>query len=62
MPKKKYKKLTPRERKLASRYIPQEFRAKYRGTQAVAIGISRARQQTARERIDKIVKKYLPKG
>jgi hypothetical protein len=57
--KKKFKKLIPREKKLASRYIPQEFRAKYRGTQAVAIGISRARRQAERERVDKIVDKYL---
>ena len=62
MTKKKLKKLTPRERELASRFIPQEFRAKYRGKQAVAIGISRARSQAEKERLDEIVSKYLPKG
>ena len=59
MPKKKYKKLTPREKKLASRFVPQEFHAGYRGTQAVAIGISRARAQAEKEKINKIVDKYL---
>lgn len=57
--KKKFKKLTTREKKLASRYVPQEFHAGYEGRQAVAIGLSRAREQARKERVGKIVDKYL---
>ena len=42
-PKKPYRKLTPRERELASKYIPEEIKTgKYHHEQAVAVGISRA--------------------
>lgn len=48
MPKKKYKKLTKREQKLASKYIAEEFRTKkYEPEQAKAIGINRARRKLA---------------
>jgi hypothetical protein len=57
--KKKQKRLTPRERELASRFIPQEHRARrYGRVQAVAVGISRAREQAERERVVALVKKY----
>lgn len=48
MPPKKYKKMNERQRKLASKYIAEETRAKkngkkkYKRTQAIAVGISRA--------------------
>jgi hypothetical protein len=63
MTKKKPKKLTRRERELASRYIPQEYespRFKHaKRSQKIAVGISRARRQVERERVDAIVDKYL---
>ena len=47
---KKYPKLTPRERKLADKYIPEEIETgKYTLAQARAIGISRARTQAKKE-------------
>lgn len=48
MPKRKYKKLTKSEQKLASKYIAEELRTKKYGPgQAKAIGINRARQKLA---------------
>ena len=48
MPKKKYRKLTKKEQKLASKYIAQEFRTKkYKPAQAEAIGINRAKRKLA---------------
>jgi hypothetical protein len=56
---KRRKRLTPRERELASRFIPQEHRTKkYSQEQAVAIGLSRARRRAGQEELDEIVKKY----
>jgi hypothetical protein len=46
--KRKYKKLTKREQKLASKYIAEEFRTRrYPPEQAKAIGISRAKAKLA---------------
>lgn len=60
MPKKTKKKLSRRERELASQLIAQECRTgQYARPQSIAIGISRARQEAAREKLDKIVAKYL---
>lgn len=56
MPKRKYKKLTKKQQKLASKYIGEERRVKkdgkkkYKTKQAIAIGISRARAATKRKR------------
>jgi mRNA-degrading endonuclease RelE of RelBE toxin-antitoxin system len=64
--KKKFKKLTPRERALASRFIPEEYespRFKHaKRSQKIAVGISRARRRAEQERVDAIVNKYLPRG
>lgn len=58
--KKKYPRLTKRERQLASRYIAEERREKkpgrkktrkYGAKQAIAIGISRARRKAKLEEI-----------
>ena len=47
----KRKKLTAREKKLASRYIAEEIETgKYPRKQAIAIGISRARAGTKKTR------------
>ena len=52
--KKKRRKLTPREQKLASKYIAQEFRTKkYKPKQSQAIGIARAKRQVELEKIRK---------
>ena len=63
MPKKKPKKLTRRARELTSHYISQEYespRFKHaKRSQKIAVGISRARRQAERERVDAIVDKYL---
>ena len=60
---KKMKKLTRRERKLASRYIAEEIETeKYPHKQAIAIGISRAREQTKKtireNEISRIMSRY----
>jgi hypothetical protein len=53
MPKKR-RKLTPREQKLASKYIAEEFRTgKYGDAQAKAIGIARAKRQAKLQAIKK---------
>lgn len=51
-------KLTPRERELASKYIPVEHQS-FPHRQAIAVGISHARQQTAREKVSAIMSKHL---
>ena len=52
--KKRYRKLTRRESKLAGRYIAEEKHTrKYKPKQAVAIGISRAKRQAKLEAIRK---------
>jgi hypothetical protein len=61
--KKKYKKLTPREKKLASKYIPEEIKTKqYPRKQAIAIGISRAvakaKKTSHKSNIQRIMDKY----
>jgi hypothetical protein len=56
----KYQKLTPRERELASEFIPEEHESgRFSHEAAVAVGISRARRQAEREKIRRIVSKYL---
>lgn len=48
---KKYRKLTPKEKKLASKYIPEEIETgQYPRKQAVAIGISRAKAKVKTEK------------
>lgn len=60
MEKKKYPKLTPRERDLASEYIAEEVRTgKYPRAQAIAIGISRARAEVKKQQIHKQIKGIL---
>lgn len=57
---KKYPKLTAREKELAKKYVPEEMRTKKYGREtAVAIGLSRARREAAREELDAVVRKYL---
>lgn len=59
--KRKYPKLTRRERELASRYVREERREKkpgkktrkYKPKQAIAIGIARAKRQAKLEAIRK---------
>ena len=64
MPKtKKRKKLTSREKKLASKYISEEIRTrKYPHKQAIAIGISRAVTKTKKSfrksEIQRIMDRY----
>jgi len=64
MPKtKKRKKLTPREKKLASKYISEEIRTKqYPHKQAIAIGISRAvtsvKKTSHKSNIQRIMDRY----
>jgi hypothetical protein len=49
--KKRYPKLSPREKKLAAKYIPEEIRTgKYKMRQAVKVGIERARRRVALEK------------
>jgi hypothetical protein len=60
---KKRPKLNPRAKKLASKFIPQEARTrKYKRSQYVAIGISRAvaedKRIKAREQLKAITRKY----
>ena len=57
------RKLTREERKLASRYIPEEIKTKqYPRTTAIAIGISRAQADVRKIRrkreIDRIMARY----
>lgn len=57
---KKYPKLTTREKELAKKYVPEEVRTKkYERKTAVAIGLSRARREAAHEELDAVVRKYL---
>jgi FixJ family two-component response regulator len=55
--KKTKKKLTKRERQLASRFIEEEY-GHFPRKQAVAVGISRARREAERERMKAIIAKY----
>jgi len=49
--KKRYPKLTPRQKKLAGKYISEEFHTrKYKPKQSVAIGLSRARAATKKRK------------
>jgi hypothetical protein len=58
--KRRYPKLTKKEREKASRFIREEMHTgKYPREQAIAIGLSRARQKAKRSRIDEIAAKYL---
>lgn len=62
-PKKSYRKLTARERKLASKYIPEEIETgQYPRKQAVAIGISRAvskaKKVSRKSEIQRIMDRY----
>jgi hypothetical protein len=62
--KKKYPKLTPEEKRLATRFIPEEIATgQYPQKQAVAIGINRAKaaakERSPRTRIESIMEKYL---
>jgi hypothetical protein len=48
---KKYRKLTPKEKKLSSKYISEEIETKqYPRKQAIAIGISRAKAKAKAEK------------
>lgn len=61
-PRKKRARLSPRARELASQFIAEEHRTKkYPREQAIAIGLSRARREAAKEKfkLDTIVAKYL---
>jgi len=51
------KKLTPRERELAPRFIREEH-GRFPHATAVAVGISRARREAEREGIKAIIAKY----
>lgn len=56
---KKRPRMTPRARELAPKFIAEEHRTKkYPMKQAVAIGLSRARQRAREEEIAALVKKY----
>ena len=60
---KKKRKLTSKEKKLASQYIAEEIETgKYPRKQAIAIGISRAREQTKKtireNEISRIMSRY----
>ena len=62
--KKKYPKLTPREKRLASKYIAEEVETgQYPCKQAIAIGISRAKAaakgRSPKAKIERIMEKYL---
>jgi len=58
--KRRYPKLTKKEREEASRFVAEEMRTgKYPREQAVAVGLSRARQKTKKTHIDEIAAKYL---
>jgi Family of unknown function (DUF6496) len=56
---KKYPKLTPREKELASGFIAEEIEAGlYPRKQAIAIGISRARRKARGTKISRLVDRY----
>ena len=57
--KRKYPKLTKKERARAGRYIAEEYRAGRRGKQAVAIGLSRLRQDKKKSALDEVISRYL---
>ena len=57
---KKYPKLRGRTKELASKYIAEEFRTgKYKRSQAIAIGISRARAETRKSTVSTKLKTIL---
>jgi hypothetical protein len=61
-PKKKYPKLSPREKRLASGYIAEEMQTgQYPRKQAIAIGISQARaakKSSPRSKIASLIERY----
>ena len=60
MIKKKRKKLTNEERRLASRFIPEEIRTKqYPRKQAIAIGLSRARAATKKSKHRRMIERIM---
>jgi hypothetical protein len=57
---KQLRKLSPRERQLAMKYVPEELKTKkYKRKMAIAIGLSRARRSAEREKVASVVRKYL---
>jgi hypothetical protein len=57
---KKYPRLSGRVRELASKYIAEEFRTgQYKRSQAMAIGISRARAETRKSAASSKIKTIL---
>lgn len=57
--KRKYPKLRGQVAALSKKFIAEEFRTGRPPKQAVAIGISRARQSAKMSELDKIISKYL---
>ncbi len=57
--KRKYPKMSRKTQKRAGKLIAEEFRAGRRGRQAVAIGLSRERSLEEKERLHRVIGKYL---
>jgi len=58
--KRRYEKLTPRQKKLAQKFIRQTMRERngYSEKQAIAIGLAKARRASNESVVEKLSKKY----